>query len=104
MYFIVYIPKLNKHEIVPYKWIKGIDDQFGKFVNSSLNRSQNFLCYYTSKDDAFENGRPKNFVPDFATIVDQIEPDGSFDGCFLVKLKYYKSKLILLSQMNIGEN
>lgn len=94
---MVYITKLNKHVVVPYTWIKGIGKQFEKFVNVSLNRTQNFLCYYTTNDDAFIDGCPnQNFQPDFNTMVDQINPDGSFDGCFIAKLKRYKSELMFV--------
>lgn len=97
MYFVVYITKLNKHVVVPYTWIKGIGQQFEKFVNASLNRTQIFICYYTTNEDAFIAGRPnKNYVPNFNVMVDQINPDGSFDGCFTAKLKQYKSELKIL--------
>lgn len=93
MYFVVYIIKLNKHVVVPATWIKGIAKQFEKFVNSSLNRSQKFLCYYTTNEAAFIDGCPdKNFNVDFSSMINEINQDGTFDGCFIVKLKQYKSK------------
>lgn len=93
MYFVVHLQLLNKHVVLPTAWIRGIECQYEKFVNNSLNKSQIFLCYYTTNDDAFVNGRPDEcFFPDFNKKVKKINDDGSFDGCFYGKLKQYKCK------------
>lgn len=94
MYFVVYVQKLNQHVVVPYTWIKGIGKQLEKFINLSLNRTQKFLCFYTTNETAFIDGCPdKYYEPDFTKMVDNTNPDGSFDGCFIVKLKQFKSEL-----------
>lgn len=91
MYFVVYLHMLNKHFVLPASWIKGIGKQIEKFVNISLNQSQIFLCYYTTKNEAFIDGCPDaRFKADFSTMVKKINADGSFDGCFYGNLKQYK--------------
>lgn len=92
MYFVVYLFELKNHVVLPATWIRGIGKQIEKFVNLSLNKSQPFLCYYTTNPAAFADGRPDQcYVPDFSKMVDKVNPDGSFDGCFIGKLKQYKS-------------
>lgn len=94
MYFVVYIEKLKKDVILPHKWINGIRKQFEKFVNGTLKGPQLFLCYFTTNPDAFVDGRPDvNFVPNFDVMVENINQDGTFDGCFYGKIKKYRSKL-----------
>lgn len=85
---------LKKNVILPSTWINEIDKHFEKFVNNSLNCSQKFVCYYTTNDAAFVDGRPKcEFKPDFSVdLVTEINPDGSFDGCFFGKLQHFNSK------------
>lgn len=103
MYFVVYIIKLKRYVVVPSTWIFGFDEQLEKFVNYSLNRSQNFLCYYTTNEDAFIDGCPNaHFEPNFNVMVDNINSDGSFDGGFIVKLKRCKSECKLVSSFTIS--
>lgn len=93
MYFVAHLQVLNKHVVVPAAWIKGIDRQFEKFVNLSLNKSQVFLCFYTTHEVAFVDGRPNgSFEPDFSKMVTHINADGSFNGTFHCQLKQYKCK------------
>lgn len=96
MYFVVFLHKLNKNVVVPSTWIRGMNnDQMEKFVRMSLNRSQRFLCYYTSNEAAFEqNMCPKiDFHPDFQSIalVDTIN-NGEFDGGFIAQLLAFRCK------------
>lgn len=101
MYFVVYLHKLNKHFVIPATWINGIENQMEKFVNVSLNKSQKFLCFYTTNDAAFIDGRPDTtFVPDFSTMVDEVNVDGSFNGCFYGNLKQYKCKYLMKYKKN----
>lgn len=97
MYFVVYLHKLNKHFVIPATWIKDIDEQLEKFINASLNKSQIFLCFYTTNAAAFIDGRPDaEFEPDFSTMVNALNDDGSYDGCFYGNLKLFKSKFLIL--------
>lgn len=90
-YFVVFLRQLKKYVVLPAAWIKDIDKHYEKFVNNSLNRSQLFLCFFTSNEAAFIDGCPdNNFAIDFdSEIVDEINPDGTFNGCFLGKLKRF---------------
>lgn len=94
MFFVAYLKVLKKNVVLPAKWICNIENHFEKFVNNSINSNQSFLCYYTNNDDAFLNDCPnEDFAPNFRLpMVQRINADGSFDGCFLAKLKKYKSK------------
>lgn len=94
MYFVVRLLILGKNVILPTTWIHGIDEHMEKFINNSLNCTQKFLCYYTNKTAAFDNGRPiPEFEPDFAAdMVTNINSDGTFDGCFYGKLQHYSRK------------
>lgn len=94
MYFVVYLKPLKKNVVLPATWIHDIGNHFEKFMNRSINTSQWFLCYYTTKNDAFDNGCPKkDFAPDFdSDIITEINANESFDGCFLGKLKQFRRK------------
>lgn len=97
MYFVVYLHKLNKHFVIPAKWIKGIEKQLEKFINVSLNKSQIFLCFHTTNAAAFIDGRPDaEFEPDFSTIVNEVNADGSYEGCFYGNLKRFQCKFLIL--------
>lgn len=85
---------LNKNVVVPSTWIRDIDKHFEKFVNNSLNCSQKFVCYYTTNDSVFDDGRPKHeFQPDFTVDpLTELNTDGSFDGYFQAKLQHFSSE------------
>lgn len=102
MYFVVYLLQLKKYAILPADWIKGIDDQFEKFVNNSINSSQKFLCFYTTNETAFINGEPdSNFEANFnLPLVTEINADGSFEGCFYGRLKHFNGKFVNLWKPN----
>lgn len=81
-YFVVFLREKKKYVILPAKWINDIDNHLEKFVNYSLNCSQQFLCFYTEETHAFINGRPdENFAPDFNST-----------SCFKAKLKRFYGK------------
>lgn len=89
MYYIVYLLKDKINIIVPQTWIKDINDHIEKFINSGLNSSQKFLCFWTESPHAFdENGRPKlNFEPDSnAEIADRF-PHTGWHICKLKKCR-----------------
>lgn len=81
-YFVVFLRELRKNVVLPSTWIKDIDKHYAKFINNSLNRSQLYLCYYTTNDEAHIDGRPnENFQADFNS-----------EYCFHGKLKRYYGK------------
>lgn len=96
MYYVVFLNKFKKNVILPKSWILGIDEHEENFINNSINSNHQFLCYFTSNPAAFdENMCPKSdFAPNFsANMVNEANKNGTFDGCFLGKLKKYKSML-----------
>lgn len=81
-YYVVFLRELGKYVVLPTTWIKDIDKHYVKFINNSLNRSQQFLCFYTTSEEAYIDGRPdENFVADFNS-----------EHCFRGKLKRYVGK------------
>lgn len=95
MYFVVYLVKLNTTVILPSNWIQNIDDHIEKFINRSLNTAQSFLCFYTNDKNAFEdNGTPKSNYPTDFSLQSRNDLDGP--GCFIAKLKHFKSKFRLI--------
>lgn len=98
MWFVVYLKKLNKNVILPESWIKDIGDHYEKFMNYSVNSSQSFLCYYTTNQAAFDmNNQPNvDFEADFSSnMVTEMNSDGTFNGCFIGKIKKCKCKYIV---------
>lgn len=97
MYFVAYLKALHRNVVLPANWINNIDEHFEKFVNNSINSNQSFLCYFTNNEAAFIDGHPKkDFAANFGLpMVKQTNADGSFEGCFLGKLKKFKSKYLI---------
>lgn len=92
MYFIVYLEKLRKNVILPTTWIKDIDDHMEKFFNYGLNTVQQFKCFYTKNEMAFEpiNGLPFSSYPaNFDLPLNNLVVD---EGCYTGQLKRFKSK------------
>lgn len=96
MYFVVYLSTLKRNVILPAEWIQNVEDHFEKFMNCSINSTQRFLCYYTTKDEAFIDGKPnKDYMPDFdLAILQEVNSNESFEGCFHGKLKKFKGKFL----------
>lgn len=95
MFFVVNLKATHYDLIVPKNWIKGIDDHWEKFVNHSLNKNQEFLCYFDP--NAVENdGKPRcDVVPTFHYMVD-LENEGLVEGCYKVNLVRFKSKFLAI--------
>lgn len=90
MFFEVFLTKPKKFVVVPSSWILGIDAQWEKFVNQSLNRNQKFLVFYSTRPEAIDaDQRPnEDFVPDFDLRTDIDYPN---EGCYVAKLVTFKS-------------
>lgn len=67
MYFIVYLVEPKVHVVIPTYWIFGAHDKlWDKFVNSGVNSSQKYLCYWLSENNSIEFlGAPNDRQPDF---------------------------------------
>lgn len=79
MFFVVYLKALKRNVVLPATWIHEIGSHFEKFMNRSINSSQWYLCYYTTNNNAFVNGRPNDeFLPDFdSDIITEINANES---------------------------
>lgn len=98
-WFVVFLEKLNKNVVLPGSWIKNIRDHYEKFLNYTVNSSQKFLCFYTTNEAAFDmNNLPKiDFEVDFSSnLVTEINTDGTFNGCFIGRIKKVKGEYIIL--------
>lgn len=96
MYFVVHLKNTPYDLIVPKNWIKGIDDHWEKFVNNSLNKNQEFLCYFDP--NALEiDGQPRNdtIVPKFHEMAN-LSGEGLVEGCYKVNLVRFRSKFIAI--------
>lgn len=95
MYFVVHLKGTHYDVVVPKYWIKGIHHHWEKFVNNSLNKNQEFLCYFNP--NALEaDGKPRGDVmPKFNRMVD-CSVSGLIEGCYKVNLIRFKSKFILI--------
>lgn len=84
MYFVAHFYAHEVYVIVPKTWIRGINDQWEKFINNSINRNQTFLCYYSARalnDDV---------LPVFRIPVNAFFPG---DGCYYTNLICYKGMI-----------
>lgn len=81
MYFVIFANSLQKHLIVPDRWIQ--DNNFEKHVHHGLNTNQLYRCFYTSKAEAFDgNGEPKREYPvnhRLDLITADVAPQGDFN-------------------------
>lgn len=94
MFFVVYLIEAKKKVIIPQTWVRGIDQQWKKFLNKSINRNQKYLCFYS--DDAHtkdDQGRPNgNFVPDWSSLV-TLQAVYPTTGCYYANLIAYKGNV-----------
>lgn len=88
MYFVVYFIAIKQYTIIPKNWVRNGDEMIEKFINYSINRNQEHLCFWSSQKD--ENDEPRG-EPNFeAEISDTILQNGEM--CFKGKLKKFFSK------------
>lgn len=97
MYFVVFLIEAKKIVVIPQTWIHGISDQWKKFINNSINRNQQYLCYYSEETHAQNaQGHPNgNFIPDWSTLItlNAVYPD---TGCYYVNLLEFKGNNCLI--------
>lgn len=91
MYFVVFLIEPIRYAVVPCYWIYDPNNElWDKFVNTGLNSSQNYLCYWASERNS-ENylGSPIDVLePDFAASRASFFPclEGTYT-CRIVKFK-----------------
>lgn len=92
MYFVVFLIHDGINIIIPNNWIKNFDDHLEKFLNSGLNSSQKFLCFWTECPQAFtRDGKPKSdYSPDLNIGMAERYPQ---TGWYVCKIKKCKSKI-----------
>lgn len=90
MYFVVFLPALKKNVVLPAEWIYNVGDHLEKFINNGLNKNQWFLCYYTTKEAAFNDDHQpnKDAIPDFSLDLITKESD-IFNGVFFGLLVHF---------------
>lgn len=86
MWYIAYLLVAKKKIVIPMKWIKGLEEHMEKFINRSINSSQEFLVYYSNNPDAVdEYGRPdETFDGKFCFEKDTVLFPG--EGCYSARL------------------
>lgn len=89
MYFVVYLVEPEKYAVIPTSWIYDPRNEiWNKFVNTGLNSSQMYLCYWASDENSAEYiGAPQlNVEPNFMAPPTTIFPcrDGTY-RCRIVK-------------------
>lgn len=98
MYFIAHFAVPKMHVIVPKTWVMGIENHWEKFINNSINKNQKFLCFYSERPEAMNQGKPNaGFVPDFNLGLNHVFPA---DGCYIANLVLYKGNINLPYKKN----
>lgn len=79
--------------VVPENWIKNIGLHLEKFLNNSLNSSQEHICYWTNSVVARNHDEilRLDFPPNFNLPLSSNFPA---DGCYLCRLTKAKCKSI----------
>lgn len=83
MYFVVRFEVSKTRAIIPVNWVLGINEQWEKFINLSMNHNQKFVCFYSERDEIM---RDLNFVPDFDNLEFVEFPN---EGLYDIKLIFY---------------
>lgn len=94
MYFVVYLTKPKWFTVIPCSWIHGEKDiLWDKFVNSGLNSSQTYLCYWASKNGSIEySGAPNvQIEPNFQAILSTRFPVA--EGTFFCRIVHFKGNI-----------
>lgn len=100
MYFVVYNLRSREYRILPREWVHEVEKHFCKFLKNSINRGQEFWCFYTTNEEAFElvgNLKiPKgSYKPNFQLT----RSSTNGDECFLAKFEDVKGKIKYSSQL-----
>lgn len=90
MYFVVFIPQIKKHRVVPYKWVRGID--YERIINNGLNKNIKFHTFWTNDGNAFdEHGIPRNeYIPN-PNATGTVFPN---PGWYLCQIRKFKGIII----------
>lgn len=97
MYFIVFLLEPKKYAVIPCFWVLDENEAiWDRFVNSGLNSSQKYLCYWASENGSERyRGAPSEYVaPNFAANRSLQFPCN--EGTFLCRIVKYRSKLFYL--------
>lgn len=89
MFFVAYLVEPKRYVVIPTFWVYDPRNEiWNKFVNTGLNSSQNYLCYWASDEGSEEYlGAPNfNLEPDFTATLASIFPRRSATyKCRIVK-------------------
>lgn len=88
MFFVVYFCSAKKHVILPVFWVKDHELMIEKFINLSLNKNQEHLCFWSNKQNA--QGEPHGVANFNAPLANDFSSTN--DVCFMGKLVRYCRK------------
>lgn len=88
MFFVVFNMRKQEYRILPREWVQEIDKHFCKFLKKSINRGQQFWCFHTTNDNAFElmnnfNVPKGSYKPNFQLTRTAENGDECFIGKFV---------------------
>lgn len=97
MFFVVFLIEAKKTVVIPQTWVHGIKNQWKKFLNNSINRNQQYLCYYSEETHAKDaQGHPNaNFIPNWPMLI-TLNAVYPATGCYYANLLAYKGNNDLL--------
>lgn len=95
MFFIVYLVEPQLYVVIPSYWIQDRNcELWDKFVNTGLNSSQNYVCYWTSEDNAVDEylGAPNGTLePNF--LAPRASNFPCAEGTFICRVVHFKGNL-----------
>lgn len=93
MYFVVYLIEPKRYAVIPCYWIYDEDGElYNKFMNTGLNSSQKYLCYWSSANNSVEySGAPDDFEPNFNAARSTLFPVD--EGTFPCRIAYFRGEL-----------
>lgn len=95
MYFTVFLIEPRLHVLVPHHWIYDPeDDIYTKFLNSGLNSSQQYKCYWKSTSTSLDQFVLDLPNPNFVPIYDEANFDAPRATVFPCDEGTYACKLV----------
>lgn len=89
MFLVVHAIDIGTYFVVPKEWIK--DFNFERVVNWWLNSQREYVCYYTTRPAAWNNGVPNGSVKaNFNSPLQIVFP--CHEGTYICKLKRFFGK------------
>lgn len=91
MYFVVFILQTRQNQIVPYSWIKDLNEFIERFINNGVNSNIDFEVFWTHRSDAFDqNGLPRSDYPTNPTASKQSQ--FPFEGWYPCRIRKFRGR------------